>query len=1195
MMCLHKESGTPNHSPKIGKQGRNGHTRKGLGYAFTRNACFVCGSFSHLIRDCDFHEKEWLKKLNWPKARIRDLKDKGIVDSGCSRHMTGNKAHLADYQEFKGGSVAFRGRNGRITSKGKIKAGKLDFKDVYYVEELKHYNLFSVSQMCDKKNKVLFTDIDCLVMSPAFKLHDENQVLHKILRRHNIKESNTRHLVRPRQFSWVYFLKSKDEITPILKDFIRQAENQFNHKVKTIRSDNGTEFKNNELIEFCRLKGIKMKYSNARTPQQNRVVERKNKSLIEAARTMVLVTKPQNKTSYELLTGKQPIISYLRPFRCHVTILNTIDQLVENQANKSAGPKEANNSTGTQANDDQGANSEEIYLHEEHFVLPIWPAYSTTVKSSGDKIDKNTDFKSCEKPLSQVEQLFLEELEKLKRHKKEANDAARKETTHENQNAHTNITNLFITISMPLSVVGPSRAFNDGDPSYLDDPSMPHLEDIYTSPSEEILLIHPMMMKFQIQKVWIHVDLPFRKKAIGTKWVYMSKKDKRGVVVRNKAQLVSLGHRQEEGIDYDGVLDFVAKIEAIRIFLAFASYMGFIVYQMDVKSAFLYGTIDEEVYVTQPPSFVDPKFPNKVYKVVKALYGLHQAPRAWYATLSTFLEQSRNRRGDIDKTLFIKKDKKDIIVKTASTPIETQKPFFKYKEAADVDVILKTSHLQAVKIIFRYLKGQPKLGLWYPKVSLFDLEAYSDSDYSGANLDKKSTTGGCQFLDRRLILWQCKKQTIVAISTTEVEYVAVAHCDVIRQALHLNDVDGVECLPNEEIFIELTRMGYEKPPPKLTFYKAFFSAKWKFLIHTLVQCVSAKRIAWNEFSCSIASAVICLAIGRKINFSKYIFDSMVRNVDSPSKFLMYPRFHQVIINAQVDDLSSHTNQYTSPALTQKLFANMRRVVAQLEQDKISQALEILKLKKRVKKLKKKKRLKSSGLKRRMHPNRGKIEAIDADEDITLTLFKMKAKKSRLLDDQMAKRLHDEKVEQAAAKEKQEKDDLEKDKVLQKYLKRKPISIAQSRKNMIIYLKNMAGYKMEHFRGMTYDNVRPIFEREYNNVQTLFKPDKDVKEPQKKRVAEETLLHESFKKLKVVGVSGSHSTQDTITSDPREISEEDVKNMLEIVPVSEFKVEALQVNAKLQVKEDSEMARDLVMKIFMEANKLKSGSLDISSK
>nr|GEU30933.1 hypothetical protein [Tanacetum cinerariifolium] len=149
--------------------------------------------------------------------------------------------------------------------------------------------------------------------------------------------------------------------------------------------------------------------------------------------------------------------------------------------------------------------------------------------------------------------------------------------------------------------------------------------------------------------------------------------------------------------------------------------------------------------------------------------------------------------------------------------------------------------------------------------------------------------------------------------------------DTIRQDLRLDDADGVECLPNKEIFAELACMRYEKPPPKLTFYKAFFLAQCKFLIHMIVQCMSAKRTTWNKFSSSMVSAVICLATGRKFNFSKYIFDSMVRNVDSPSKFLMYLRFLQVMINAQIDDLSPHNTKYTSPALTQKVFTNMRRI------------------------------------------------------------------------------------------------------------------------------------------------------------------------------------------------------------------------------------------------------------------------------
>ncbi|GKE71548.1 putative reverse transcriptase, RNA-dependent DNA polymerase [Tanacetum coccineum] len=191
-----------------------------------------------------------------------------------------------------------------------------------------------------------------------------------------------------------------------------------------------------------------------------------------------------------------------------------------------------------------------------------------------------------------------------------------------------------------------------------------------------------------------------------------------------------LRYTQEEGIVYDEVFAPIIRIEAIRLFLAYASFMGFIVYQMDVKNAFLYCTIEDEVYVCQPPGFEDPYFPDKVYKVEKALYGLHQAPRAWYETLST-------------------------------------------------------SHLHVVKRIFSYLKGQPKLGLWYPRDSPFDLEAFSDSDYAGASLNRKSTIGGCQILGKRLISWQCKKRPILANSTTEAEYVTAVNC--YRQVLWIQN------------------------------------------------------------------------------------------------------------------------------------------------------------------------------------------------------------------------------------------------------------------------------------------------------------------------------------------------------------------------------------------------------------------------
>ncbi|GJU75845.1 putative ribonuclease H-like domain-containing protein [Tanacetum coccineum] len=279
--------------------------------------------------------------------------------------------------------------------------------------------------------------------------------------------------------------------------------------------------------------------------------------------------------------------------------------------------------------------------------------------------------------------------------------------------------------------------------------------------------------EFEIQKVWVLVDLPYGKKAIGTKWVYQNKKDERGVVVRNKARLVAQGHRQEEGIDYD-------------------EFKSMWMISLWVTRKILVG-----VWCDEFEALMKSRFQMSSMGELTFFLGLQvkQKPDG------IFISQDKYVAEILKKFDFAN-------VKTASTPIETQKPLVKDEEANDVDVHLyrsmigslmyltasrpdimfavcacsrfqvtpKTSHLSAVKRIFRYLKGKPKLGLWYPRVSSFDLESYSDSDYAGANLDRKSTTGGCQFLGRRLISWQCKKQTIVATSTTEAEYVAAASC-----------------------------------------------------------------------------------------------------------------------------------------------------------------------------------------------------------------------------------------------------------------------------------------------------------------------------------------------------------------------------------------------------------------------------------
>nr|GEX65574.1 putative ribonuclease H-like domain-containing protein [Tanacetum cinerariifolium] len=310
-----------------------------------------------------------LDHVSWPQGNPQHaLKDTGVIDSGCSRHMIGNMSYLSEFEEPNGGYVAFGGnpKGGKISGKGKIKTGKLDFDDVYFVKELK-FNLFSVSQMYNKKNSVLFTDTECLVLSPDFKMPDESHVLLRVPRENNmlhmdlfgptfVKSLNKKSYCLVvtddySRFTWVFFLATKDETSSILKTFITGLENQLSLKVKVIRSDNRTEFKNHDLNQFCRMKGIKREFSVPRTPQQNRIVERKNKTLIKAARTMladsllpiifwakavnttcyvqnrVLVTKPHNKTPYELLHGRTPSIGFMRPFGYLVTIFNTLDSL----------------------------------------------------------------------------------------------------------------------------------------------------------------------------------------------------------------------------------------------------------------------------------------------------------------------------------------------------------------------------------------------------------------------------------------------------------------------------------------------------------------------------------------------------------------------------------------------------------------------------------------------------------------------------------------------------------------------------------------------------------------------------------------------------------------------------------------------------------------------------------------------------
>nr|GEV06274.1 hypothetical protein [Tanacetum cinerariifolium] len=639
----------------------------------------------------------------------QDLKDKGVIDSGCSRHITSNISYLSNFETINGGYVAFGGN---------LKVGKITGKDT-----------------------------ECVVLSSDFKLPDDNH--------------------------------------------------------------------------FCGMKRIKREFSAARTPQQNGVVERKNRNLIEADRTMLadsLLPIP--------FWLRQLILPAMFKIGCPVTILNTIDPLGKFDEKADEGflsmnyqpvvaGNQPNHNAGIQGNFNAGKVVKEAESAQQYVLLPLW--------STGSKDHKNSDADATFDDKENENEVYISpsSSDKPKKHDEKAKIETKgkspvdlstgvRDLSDEFEEFSVNSTNRVNVASASVTTIGlnstySTNSFNAVGPSdnavspnfevggksllvdpsqYLDDPNMPALEDI----------------------------------------VYSDDKEDVGA----KADFSNL----ETSISVSPILTIrVHKDHPVTLII------GFMVYHMDVKSAFLYRTIKEEVYVCQPLGFKDSDYPNKVYKVVKALYGLHQAPRAWKFGLTDG--------------------------KSASTPIDTKKPSIKDPDdimfavcvCARFQVTPKVSHLYAVKRIF--------------------------SDYGGASLNRKFIKGGCQFLGCRLISWQCKKQTIIATSSTKVEYVAAAsYC---AQVL---------CIQNQ-----------------LLNYRHFLNA------------VSSKLMLFGMMK----DVVYLMLLGRKFNFLKYIFDIMVRNVDNPSKFLMYPRFLQVMINAQVDDLSSHNTKYPSLTLTQKAFANMKRI------------------------------------------------------------------------------------------------------------------------------------------------------------------------------------------------------------------------------------------------------------------------------
>ncbi|GJS15048.1 putative ribonuclease H-like domain-containing protein [Tanacetum coccineum] len=812
------------------------------------------------------------------------------------------------------------------------------------------------------------------------------------------------------RFTWVKFLRSKDETPAVVIKFLKQIQVGLNKTVRYVRTDNGTEFVNKDLTDYYERVGIFHQKTVSRTPQQNGVVERRNRTLVEAARTMLIFSKAlmflwaeavatacytqnrslihtrHDKTPYELVHDKKPDLTFFRVFGalCYPTndsedlgklqptadigifvgyapsrkgyriynkrtrrIMETIhvqfDELTEQMApvQLSTGPAPTfltpgQISSGLVPNPVPAApyvpptNKEleilfqpmfDEYMEPPRVERPVSPApaVSVPVNSAGTPssttIDQDAPSPSHSPSSSALQSPSL--------HQVVAADSTLME-----DNPFAPVDNHpFINVFAPepSSEASSSRDLSSAKSLYVSQ-TLHHLgkwikdhplDNIIGNPSRPVSTrkqlatdalwclynsvlskVEPKNFKsaitedcwfqamqdeiheFDRLQVWELVPQPDCVMIIALKWIYKVKLDEYGDVLKNKARLVAKGYRQEEGIDFKESFAPVARIEAIRIFIANAASKNMTIYQMDVKTTFLNGELKEEVYVSQPEGFVDPDHPTHVYRLKKALYGLKQAPRAWYDTLSRFLLDNKFSKGVVDPTLFTRKTGKHIllvqiyvddIIFSSTDPkaceifsyemsskfqmsmmgqmsfflglqvsqnpggifinqskfaLEILKKFgmdscdpvdtpmvdrlkldedplgipvdqtrfrsmvgsLMYLTASRPDLVFAVcmcaryqasptkKHLEALKRVFRYLRGTINWGLWYPKDTAMALTAYADADHAGCQDTRRSTSGSAQFLGDKLVSWSSKKQKSTAISTTEAEYIAMSGC-----------------------------------------------------------------------------------------------------------------------------------------------------------------------------------------------------------------------------------------------------------------------------------------------------------------------------------------------------------------------------------------------------------------------------------
>nr|GEW37696.1 Gag-Pol polyprotein [Tanacetum cinerariifolium] len=481
--------------------------------------------------------------------------------------------------------------------------------------------------------------------------------------------------------------------------------------------------------------------------------------------------------------------------------------------------------TNVHAEENNNNQAEEELLPDDEFTNPFYAPTQEVAESSSHDIGSNhsTNIQSTSAPSTHTNV-----------HAKENNNDQAEEGE---QLQDDEITNPFCAPAQEEAEssshnVGNSNVPTFNQPQLATNPEMcmyaltvstakPKNIKVAMADSAWIEVMQEELYQFDRLQVWEIVDKPFGKSIIRLKWLWKNKKDEDQTVIRNKARLIEKGYTQEEGIDFEESFAPVARLEAIRIFITYAAYKSFLIFQMDmdVKTAFLNGPLKEEVYVAQPDEFVDPDHPEKVYRLRKALYGLKQAPRAWYDELSKFLTSKSFTKGlhihQSPSGIFINQAKYTLEIlhkhgmdkgQCIGTPIATKPKLdadlsgnpvdqtdysskirsLMYLTSSRPDIVQAVcfcpryqsrpteKHLKEVKRIFRYLRGTVNMGLWYPKGFSFALTAFSDVDHAGCIDSRKSTSGGIQFLGDKLVSWMSKKQNCTAMSSAEAEYVALS-------------------------------------------------------------------------------------------------------------------------------------------------------------------------------------------------------------------------------------------------------------------------------------------------------------------------------------------------------------------------------------------------------------------------------------